>query len=90
MPDGGETSCELVNAREFRICRRALENGETFTFGAQEQPRLVSVVKGSLLSDDGVRVSEYETVLLPYCDSVVFKALKDSVMIITDGFAGNF
>lgn len=90
VSDGGETSCELVNAREFRICRRALKNGETFAFGAQEQPRLVSVVKGSLLSDDGVRVSEYETVLLPYCDSAVFKALKDSVMIITDGFAGNF
>lgn len=79
----------LVESEIFNLTKHELEQGERLEFAANEQPRLLSVVRGSVRDlEDGAKVGPGANVLLPYNAAFTFVAAKDSVILVTDGFAG--
>ncbi|GHC04465.1 type I phosphomannose isomerase catalytic subunit [Cerasicoccus arenae] len=85
-PAPGEQT--LVESEIFNLTKRELRAGERLEFSANEQPRLLSVVQGSVRDlEDGAKVPTGANVLLPYESAFTFVAAKDSVVLITDGFA---
>jgi mannose-6-phosphate isomerase len=78
----------LADCREFRITRRRLRSDETLSFPANEQPRIVSVVSGSIEQVGKGVIARGENVLLPYDDSFEFTAADgDATVLVTDNFA---
>ncbi len=86
IPENSEKFRTLCETEKFSIMRVKLSKGETFSVGAFEEPRIISVMKGSLKSANG-SVGEFESALLPYAQNFEFEAGEDSTVLITRGFA---
>ena len=79
----------IADSTEFAIRRVPLETGADVSFGADEQPRLVSVVSGRVTVDgvaDGQLVAG-DNVLLPYSGAFRLVATEPSLLLVTENFA---
>lgn len=77
----------LVDGREFRLRRERLAPGGTLVFPAGEQPRLLSVVEGSLAEGSGRTFARGANLLIPYAAEVRLVATTGSVVLVTENFA---
>lgn len=84
-------SSVIADCAEFRISRRLLAAGEQLQFSGFEQPRLLSLVSGSLSLEGaghaGSPIHCGENLLLPYAANLSFSATEASTLLITEGFA---
>lgn len=80
------TSAVIADCDEFLIRRVVLGPGEKLHFEPNQQPRLLSVVSGSLHLG-GVTLGRGDNALLPYAGE--FKAVADEpgIMLVTENFA---
>lgn len=76
----------LADCEAFRLRRLELEDGEVIAFAADEEPRILSVVEGSLEEADGWISVSGDNVLLPYAGSSTWKARGRVVALLTDRF----
>jgi len=86
MKPSGKTAV-LADAAEFRLRRIELDPAESLSFGAGEEPRILSVVEGALAEEDGTRLGKGSNVILPYGGSSVWTASGRAVVLVTDQFA---
>lgn len=85
-PQPGEQ--QLVESEIFNLTKHDLKQGERLVFEANDQPRLLSVVAGSVRDlEDGSQAAAGSNILLPYDTAFTFVAAQDSVVLITDDFA---
>jgi mannose-6-phosphate isomerase len=92
------TSGVIADCAEFQIRRVVLGAGERLHLRAGEQPRILSVVSGSLLSSVdanggtrsplGQKLVRGENVLLPYAVAFTFVADTTAILLVTENFAG--
>jgi mannose-6-phosphate isomerase len=92
------TSGVIADCPEFQIRRVVLGAGERLHLRAGEQPRLLSVVSGSLLASTeqnggtrspiGSKLGRGENVLLPYAGAFTFVADTTAILLVTENFAG--
>lgn len=80
------TSATIANCREFRIRRAVLAQGDHLKFAAGEQPRLLSVVSGSLRLASGQTLKRGDNALLPYADAFDFETPDGALVLITENF----
>lgn len=92
------TSGVIADCAEFRIRRVVLGAGERIHLGANEQPRIVSVVTGGVRAAGesgsgshaplGRKLQVGENVLVPYSGGFAFSAESTTILLITEDFAG--
>ena len=89
------TSGVIADCAEFRIRRVVLDPGQRLHLRAGEEPRLVSVVRGSLdaTAESGgprarFRLARGETVLAPFAGAFTFAAESAAIALVTEGFGG--
>lgn len=80
------TSATIADCREFRIRRAVLAKGEHLKFSSGEQPRLLSVVTGSIRHTAGRTLQRGDNALLPFADSFDFEAPEAALVLITENF----
>ena len=95
---GAPTSGVIADCPEFRIRRVVLGAGEKTQVRAREQPRLLSVVSGSVrVSDDGnggtrasfrQALARGDNVLVPYAGAFTFAAEVTTILLLTENFTG--
>lgn len=95
---GAPTSGVIASCPEFTIRRLVLGAGERFSVHAGEQPRLLSVVSGSVrIGAENTSASRApfgqllpcgENVLLPYAGAFTFTAATMSILLVTEDFCG--
>lgn len=95
---GAPTSGVIADCAEFSIRRVVLGAGERVSIRAGEEPRLLSVVSGSVKvgidaggssrAPFGQLLAAGENVLLPFAGGFTFAAATTSILLITEGFAG--
>lgn len=77
----------IADCREFRIRREPLAAGGRLEFAAGEQPRLLSVVRGRLVTAGAAALQPGDNVLLPYAGAFTITAAEPSVVLVTENFA---
>lgn len=80
----------LVRAREFSLRRERLAAGARLAFAANEQPRILSVVAGSLECEQATAQKTVElggNVLIPFGQQVSFIAKTGAVVLVTENFS---
>ena len=92
------TSGMIADCPEFAIRRVVLGAGERLHLRAGEQPRLVSVVSGTVRTclengtgsrpAVGQKVVRGENLLLPYCGAFTLSAESMAILLITENFSG--
>lgn len=83
-PNGG--SQVLVESDVFDLRKVCLSAGETIHFDAT-QPRILSIVIGALEeTSDGAKLQHGDNALLPASQTLEYKALQDSEVLITENF----
>jgi mannose-6-phosphate isomerase len=86
---GAPTSGVIAECAEFRIRRLVLGPGEPMVIEAGQQPRLVSVVSGTIAEASGpAKLGPGANVLLPYSGEFTFVAEPPSILLVTEEFAG--
>jgi len=86
LPQEGDQA--LARSEVFNLDKRSLKKGESLALEKNEEPRLIGLVKGSLVdSEDAARIEHGRNVLLPYSESFTFTAEEDCLAVITSGFA---
>lgn len=94
---GAPTSGVIAECAEFRIRRVVLGAGERLHLRAGEQPRLVSVVSGSVRatadanntrSPFGQKLAPGDNVLAPFSAAFTFSAETTAILLLTENFAG--
>jgi mannose-6-phosphate isomerase len=89
------TSGVIAECAEFRIRRVVLGAGERLNMAAGEQPRLVSVLSGSVRatpqesgtrSPFGQRFSAGDNVLVPFAGAFAFMAEGMTILLLTENF----
>ena len=93
---GAPTSGTIADCEEFSIRRVVLGAGERYAISSGEQPRLFSVVSGSVrvnVQSDSVTRAPFgqllksgENVLLPYSGAYTFVAATTSILLVTEDF----
>lgn len=76
----------IADAKEFRIRRVPLDLDECHEVGANEQPRLLSVVSGALAMASGDALPTGANVVLPYDTAFRFTAKGPTLILITENF----
>jgi mannose-6-phosphate isomerase len=77
----------LAEAKEFRIVKTSLAAGATLAFAAGEQPRILSVLCGVLVTPEGERITAGANALIPYAASLHLTATAPTEVLVTDRFA---
>ena len=90
------TSGVIADCSEFQIRRVVLGAGERIHIRAGEQPRLLSLVSGSLFASSeqgsgtrsplGQKLARGENVLMPYAGAFTFAAETTAILLITENF----
>lgn len=83
---GAPTSAVIAECEEFRIRRVVLGPGEKLNFAADQQPRILSVVSGSLHFGK-VTLGRGDNALLPYAGDFSGVANESGILLITENFA---
>lgn len=90
------TSGIIADCAEFQIRRVVLGAGERQQFDPGEQPRLLSVVSGTVLVTNDLstasralpqKLSRGENALMPYAGAFTIEAEKTAILLITENFA---
>jgi mannose-6-phosphate isomerase len=89
LPATDRTGVVLVDAPEFRLTRHGLSAGAKLHYPAGEQPRILSVVEGSLVTPAGSIVQRGDNILLPYAGEHIFTANGPTTLLVTDRFNGH-
>lgn len=76
----------IADSPLFRIRRVPLAAGARLSFGAGEQPRLVSLVHGAVTADGGETLTKGDNVLLPYAGAFTLTASAPALVLITENF----
>ncbi len=77
----------LADCQEFRIRRVRLAKGGNLAWPGGEQPRLLSVVTGSLRDDStGEAVTWGSNALSIFAEPLTLVALEDSIVLVTENF----
>lgn len=94
---GAPTSSVIADCAEFSIKRVVLAEGERYEIVGGRQPRLASLVSGTVrvgTDNPGASRSPFnpllasgENVLLPYAGSFTFTAISTSILLVTENFA---
>jgi mannose-6-phosphate isomerase len=79
-----EGSGVLAQCREFTIRQVRLRAGERLEFVPRQQPRILSVVAGSLEANAAIRLGD--TLLVPYANNFAYTATADITFLITENF----
>ena len=83
----GPGEAVLAESEEFRIRQVNLEPGERFEHPAEQQPLIVSVVRGRVFDEPGGRQFGYgANVLAPYAAETRLEAAERASLLITDRF----
>lgn len=92
------TSGVIADCAEFRIRRCVLGGGERVHLRSGEQPRIVSVVSGTVRATGegsggtrtpfGQKLERGENVVVPYGGSFTFAAESTTILLMTENFAG--
>lgn len=78
----------LAESEEFTLRRIQLRAAETLSFLPEEQPRILSVVSGSLSVDAGKTVHPAgSNLLLPFAWGYAFLAREPTTVLVTENFA---
>ncbi|HTQ30948.1 MAG TPA: type I phosphomannose isomerase catalytic subunit [Opitutaceae bacterium] len=82
------TAAVIADGPEFRIRRLPMAKGEKLSLPAGEQPRLLSIVAGSLrVAGSGAEtLVRGDTLLLPYAGVAGFEALSGAIVLLTENF----
>ena len=83
-PSGPESL--LADCGEFRLRRLELPAGACLAFTAGEEPRILSVVEGSLAEAGGGTVTRGDNILLPYAGGSSWTAETAAIVLVTDRF----
>lgn len=84
---GAAPVVNLVEAEEFRLQKRVLEPGQSWTHGAQEEPRLLHLVEGKLRDEStGREIRPGSNLLLPFFAACALTALDRAIVLVTSGF----
>jgi Phosphomannose isomerase len=94
---GAPTSGVIADCAEFTIRRVVLGAGERLSIAGGEQPRLLSVVSGSVRvatgeggsasrAPFGQSLKPGENVLLPFAGAFTFSAASTSILLVTENF----
>jgi mannose-6-phosphate isomerase len=85
---GAPTAAVIADCPEFLIRRAPMDKGEKLSFAAGEQPRLLSVVAGSLrvAGSSGETLMRGDHALLPRAGAFTFEALSGVIALITENF----
>ena len=83
---GVRAPATIADAREFRIRRVPLAERAELTFAAGEQPRILSVVEGRLITPAGEVLTKGDNVIIPYSVKNSFIAQNDVVALVTENF----
>lgn len=81
------TSGVIADCQEFSIKRTVLGAGERLHVSGGEQPRILSVVSGSV-KGGGVTLPRGANALLPYGAAFAFVAETTSIVLVSENFAG--
>jgi mannose-6-phosphate isomerase len=85
------TSGTIASCDEFTIRRVVLGKGETLSFAAGEQPRIVSIAAGGMAqsgsASPGRRLALGDSALLPWSAELEFTAPEPAIILITEDFA---
>lgn len=78
----------LAECPEFRVRKLDLHVGNgSLLLGAEEEPRVVSVVEGRICEKtDGVSIARGDNVLLPFAAGFEFEAQEEATLLVTDRF----
>jgi len=76
----------LADCREFRITRHRLASGASIHFKSGEQPRILSVVEGSIRAGEAV-LGLGDNILLPFAGEFAFSTLVEASILVTDRFS---
>ena len=78
----------LVESEVFRLRCLPIAAGESISFPANEEPRILSVVEGNLIErSTQQRIHRAENALLPYGQEFVFETSAPARILVTDRFA---
>lgn len=83
---GARAPATIADAKEFRIRRVPLAERGELTFAAGEQPRILSVVEGHLVTPDGELLAKGDNVIIPYSVKNSFIAQSDALVLVTENF----
>ena len=83
---GVRAPATIADAPEFRIRRVPLATGAELTFVAGEQPRILSVIEGNIVTTDGQVISAGENVIIPYSVKNSFIAQGGALALVTENF----
>jgi mannose-6-phosphate isomerase len=76
----------IADAHEFRIRRVPLSERAELTFSSGEEPRILSVVEGKLITPEGEILTKGDNVILPYSVKNSFIAQNDTLALVTERF----
>ncbi|HVU38561.1 MAG TPA: type I phosphomannose isomerase catalytic subunit [Opitutales bacterium] len=78
----------LADCPYFRIRRVPLAAGAELKFAANDQPRIISVAEGRLVTDDPAhaQLERGANVLIPYAGSAELLATTPSILLVTENF----
>lgn len=82
---GAPTSAVIGECDEFRIRRVVLSPGEKLAFPRDQQPRLLSVVSGSMHCG-GVTLGRGDNALLPFAGEFTGLAKEPGILLVTENF----
>lgn len=83
---GTRSPAIIADAREFRIRRVPLAERAELVFAAGEEPRILSVVEGRLVTPEGEVLTRGDNVILPHSVKNSFIAQTDTLALVTEGF----
>lgn len=87
------TSGVIADSPLFRIRRVVLDRGERIEFSGSEEPRILSVVSGTLEQQPSGRSADPllrgDNALLPYSGSFAFTAVEAAIVLVTEAFNGS-
>lgn len=89
IPRSGEQSQPLARSAEFNLDRETLSSGRTLRYPAGEEPRLITVLDGTLIENsDATTIPTGITILLPHGEPFSFTTDSETTLLITSGFGG--
>ncbi|MGH7995765.1 MAG: type I phosphomannose isomerase catalytic subunit [Opitutaceae bacterium] len=81
-----EVSATIAKCDLFRIRREFLADGQTWSAGEGDEPRIASVVDGKVVTRTGAMVTRGANLLLPFVGRFSFTAVGPAVLLVTDRF----
>lgn len=89
IPRSTEPSQPLARSTEFNLDRETLTPGRTLRYPAGDEPRLITVINGSLIDNtDATTIASSTTILLPHGEPFTFSCQSETTLLITSGFGG--